>query len=52
MWVLMWHPLSTEQEEMFSESQDANLLSWHLQSKLEHHFQGRRVAITTDGCEY
>lgn len=44
--------LSEEQEEAFSEFQAANLLSWHLQSKLEHHFESRHVAIITDGYEY
>lgn len=44
--------LSVEQEEAFSEFQAANILSWHLLSKLEHHFESRTVAITTDGYGY
>lgn len=44
--------LSAEREEAFSELQAANILSWHLQSKLEHHFESRTAAILTDGYEY
>lgn len=44
--------LSAEREEAFSEFQAANILSWHLQSKLEHHFESRTAAILTDGYEY
>lgn len=44
--------LSVEQEEALSECQAANLLSWHLLSKLEHHFENRLLAIIADGYEY
>lgn len=44
--------LSVEQEEAFSEFQAANILTWHLQSKLEYHFETRTIAIVTDGYAY
>lgn len=43
---------SVEKEKVLSEFQAANLLSWHLQSKLSQYFESRPVAIMTDGYEY
>lgn len=41
--------LSAVQEGAFSDLRAANLHSWHLRSKLEHHFESGRAAIVTDG---
>ncbi|XP_057642604.1 putative vomeronasal receptor-like protein 4 [Chionomys nivalis] len=41
-------PLWKSNKRAFSEFWVANLLSWHLQSKLEDHFESRHIAIITD----
>lgn len=41
--------LSAEKEKALLEFQAANLLSWHLQSKISQYFENRHVAIITDG---
>lgn len=44
--------LSAEKKKVLLEFQAANLLSWHLQSKISQYFESRRVAIITDGYEH
>lgn len=44
--------LSAEKENIPLEFQAANLLSWHLQSKISQYFESRHVAIITDGDEH
>lgn len=44
--------LSVEKEKVLSEFQAANLLSWHLPSKLSQYFERRPDAIMTGGYAY
>lgn len=43
---------SEKKEKLLSEFQAANLLIWHLQSKISQYFESRHVPIITDGHKY